>query len=271
MHEATKDKHLDYFVLFSSIASLNGSPGQSNYAAANSFLDALATYRQQQGLMGTSINWGPWRDVGMAKDLVSIHERQGMKPLRSEDALIALTYALKQSLPQMGIINADWNKIHESISTLPSWLDKLVEQKSTSDFIKTLQGSSTERREALLKQAVIQALQKVLGQTQALDESKGFFEMGMDSLMALELKNHLQAFLGISLSNTLVFDYPTLNTLIPYLAGILKITELPTVKSQIQYLSQSDPIAIIGMSCRFPGGANSPEEFWQLLEAGCES
>ena len=117
-------------------------------------------------------------------------------------------------MPQIGIIHANWKKISESISALPSWLDKLIEQKSTSDFIKTLQGSSTEQREALLKQAVTQTLQKILGQPQALDESKGFFEMGMDSLMALELKNHLQALLGISLSNTLAFDYPTLLSLI---------------------------------------------------------
>ncbi|MFI4954338.1 MAG: beta-ketoacyl synthase N-terminal-like domain-containing protein, partial [Gammaproteobacteria bacterium] len=114
-------------------------------------------------------------------------------------------------------------------------------------------------------------MKKVLGQSQAIDENKGFFEMGMDSLMSLELKNRLQSLVGKSLSNTLTFDYPTTDTLITYLASVLKIKELPQIKSTIQYISPSEPVAVIGMGCRFPGGANSPDEFWQLLEQGFDS
>ncbi|MFI4955249.1 MAG: beta-ketoacyl synthase N-terminal-like domain-containing protein, partial [Gammaproteobacteria bacterium] len=248
-----------------------GSPGQSNYAMANSFLDALAYYRQQQSLKALSINWAPWREVGMAKDLVSSHERQGMKPLRTQEALTALTYSLKQEVAQLGIIHADWKVVGESLVQMPSWLENLVEQKQASDFIQALRAAANEQREALLKQAIIQEVKKVLGQTQTLDESKGFFEMGMDSLMALELKNRLQGLIGLPLSNTLTFDYPTLDVLVPYIASVLKIKELPLIKPSIQYINQSEPIAIIGMSCRFPGGANSSEEFWQLLDAGFDS
>ncbi|MFI4954698.1 MAG: SDR family NAD(P)-dependent oxidoreductase, partial [Gammaproteobacteria bacterium] len=238
---------------------------------ANSFLDALAYYRQQQSLKALSINWAPWREVGMAKDLVASHERQGMKPLRTQEALAALTYGLKQEVAQLGIIHADWKVVGESLVQMPSWLENLVEQKQASNFIQALRAAVNEQREALLKQAIIQEVKKVLGQTQALDESKGFFEMGMDSLMALELKNRLQGLIGEPLSNTLTFDYPTLDALVPYIASVLKIKELPQIKSNIQYISQSEPIAIIGMSCRFPGGANSPEEFWKLLDAGFDS
>ena len=128
-----------------------------------------------------------------------------------------------------------------------------------------------EQRELILKQAIINEVKNVIGQTQKLDEEKGFFDMGMDSLMALELKNHLQVLLGLSLPNTLAFDYPNLDDLVSYLTRLLKLSSLPAVKEKIQYLGQQDPIAIIGMSCRFPGGANSVEEFWQLLEQGFDS
>ena len=200
-----------------------GSLGQSNYAAANSFLDALAFYRQQQGLITTSINWGPWREVGMAKDLVARHERQGMKPLDTAEALVALTHALKQSLPEIGIMQAEWKKIIDSYGEIPSWLDSLLERKQGSDFIKILQATPPDQRERLLKKAIIQEIKKVLGQSQPIDENKGFFEMGMDSLMAMELKNKLQALVELTLPNTIAFDYPKIDKLVAYLISKLNI------------------------------------------------
>jgi len=272
LHEATKDIDLDYFVLFSSFASLNGSPTQSNYAAANSFLDGLAHYRQQLGLKAQSINWGPWKETGMAKNLVANYERQGIQPLTNQEALDALNEVLKQGIPQLGVIHINWQTLTESLSPPPSWLADFIEKKSNSPMIDSLKIAPPEQREKLLKQIVIQEVKKILNQTQNLDESKGFFEMGMDSLLALELKNKLQNLVGEKLSDTVVFDYPTLDTLIPYLASLLKIKTSPLPSfSSTSPINSEESIAVIGMGCRFPGGANDPETFWKLLEQGFDS
>ncbi|MFI4954657.1 MAG: SDR family NAD(P)-dependent oxidoreductase, partial [Gammaproteobacteria bacterium] len=276
LHEVTQEEEitLDYFVLFSSIASLNGSPGQSNYATANSFLDGLAYYRHHLGLKAQSLNWGPWREVGMAKHWVASHERQGAKPLKTADALAALSHALREEKAQLEIIHANWKLISESLSQVPTWLSELMEKKAASVFMQILAETPVEQRESLLKAAIVQEIRKVLNlsSTQMIDETKGFFEMGMDSLMALELRNRLQALIDVSLSNTLAFDYPTLTTLVPYLNGILSLTELKIIRQEVvRYVSPQEPIAIIGIGCRFPGGAEGPEQFWSLLQEGLDS
>jgi len=273
LHEITVVKHivLDYFVLFSSIASLNGSPAQSNYAAANSFLDALAHYRHLHDLCAQAINWGPWRDVGMAKDLIANHERQGLKPFTSKEGLQALTYGLKQNYFQLSLVNCHWKLFGDSLIQIPSWLCKLVDKEETITFIEQLQNVPKEQREALLKNTIIHELRKVLGlmSHQTIDELKGFFELGMDSLMSLELKNRLQNIFGQSYSNTLLFDYPTVDKLMAFIADRLDIKKLPfKINSPVEPHNFNEPIAIIGMSCRFPGGANSINDFWQLLKQG---
>lgn len=203
LHETSKSIDLDYFVMFSSIASLMGFAGQANYASANSFLDGLAEYRRAHGLKALSINWGPWREVGMAKELVAIHERQGLKPFKTEDALAALNYALTQDQTQLGIVH--WDK------------KQSITQVTDSSFLERFYMETAEQQPALLKQAIIKEINKVLGKTGVVDENKGFFDMGMDSLMALELKNRLQNLTQQTLSNTLIFDYPTVNSLTEYL------------------------------------------------------
>ena len=276
LHEITQSEKItfDYFVLFSSVASLLGSAAQSNYACANSFLDGLAQYRQQQGLVAQSINWGPWGQVGMATNLATTHQRQGLVPFKTEQGLQALDYALHQATAQLGIMHINWKKMGEQTTRIPSWLDSLLQQKEESALIKQLQAVPQEDREILLKAAILQEVRKVLGlsSVQSLNEQQGFFEMGMDSLMALELKNRLQTLLGKSLSNTLAFDYPTLDQLVPYLAQQLNLSQLPQKVTPIaQYINPAEPIAIIGIGCRLPGGANDPETFWQLLEQGFDS
>jgi len=187
-----------------------GAPGQSNYAAANSFLDGLAIYRQQQGLKAHSINWGSWAEVGMASHLVTSHQRQGLMPFSTEQALFALDYALHQSTAQLGIIHVDWNKMSEHMPEIPSWVDTLLEQKQESALIKELTTAPKEQRSILLTAAIMQEIKKSLGfsENKSLSVQQGFFELGMDSLMALEFKNRLQALVGLSLENTIVFNYP---------------------------------------------------------------
>jgi len=197
LHEITKQMkiNLDYFVFFSSIASLMGSPSQSNYAAANSFLDGLAYERRQQGLAAQSIHWGPWREVGMGKDLISIHERQGFKPLKTQEGLDALTYALKQGKTEIGIVKAAWVTVGKQWSLTPSWLSELIHKKDNGQFMLQLQTLSEEQRGKVLKETLILEIKKVLGMsnTASIDEQQNLFEFGMDSLMVMQLVNVLRA------------------------------------------------------------------------------
>ncbi|MFI4954938.1 MAG: SDR family NAD(P)-dependent oxidoreductase, partial [Gammaproteobacteria bacterium] len=277
LHELTQEQHitLDYFVLFSSIASLNGSPAQSNYATANSFLDGLAQWRQQQHLTALSINWGPWAQVGMAKGLVTTHQRRGLIPFKTQEGIQALDYALHQDAAELEIMQCNLQRMSESLIQIPSWLDVLLERKPESALMKQLQGAPEEQREALLKSVLSNEVKKVLGlpSHQMLDETKGFFELGMDSLMALELKNRLQALLNQPLSNTIAFDYPNLEKLVPYLGGQLSLRGMAQVKTRamISAIHPSEPIAVIGLGCHMPGGADNPDAFWALLQAGYDA
>jgi len=246
LHEIILNENiiLDYFVLFSSMASLNGSMAQSNYATANSFLDGLAELRHQHGLNALSINWGPWREAGMAADLVKLHERQGIKPLKIEEGLAALDYLLKQNLSRVGVIKADWRRMSENMLQVPSWLTELFAPKGPSLLLQQLQALSPEEREVLLKEAIMQEVRTVLGLSshQIIDENKGFFEMGMDSLMALELKNRLQGLIGQTLPNTWVFDYPNIGA---NLKGIIKLLgweklEESPLKQQVDKLNDTE-------------------------------
>ena len=125
LHEATIKLNLDYFVLFSSVASSMGSPGQSNYAAANGFLDQLALYRHQQGLPATSINWGPWNASGMAANLVAEHARKGLYAFSEADGLAALSHCLQQSSPIIQAADIRWQQLSK-LGVLPPWLSELA-------------------------------------------------------------------------------------------------------------------------------------------------
>jgi acyl transferase domain-containing protein/NADPH:quinone reductase-like Zn-dependent oxidoreductase/acyl carrier protein len=266
LHEITSARgiNLDYFVLFSSIASLNGTIGQANYAAANSYLDGLAHFRRQQGLVAQSINWGPWREVGMAKRLVGMYERQGYYPFKTQLAIEALDYAIRLNKVQIGFIDCNWKKIGAQFTATPSWLEKLIEKKRVEYF--TIEKTNL----AQLKSIIDQEVKSVLG-VATLAENKGFFDAGMDSLSALELKNRLQAKFNQALSNTMAFDYPTIEKLTDYLAQQLQIIAPKITKETQAIVTENEPIAIIGLACRFPGGANSADEFWNLLEQGSDT
>jgi acyl transferase domain-containing protein/thioesterase domain-containing protein/acyl carrier protein len=274
LHEATEAKKitLDYFVLFSSIASLMGSMAQSNYATANSFLDGLAYYRQKQGLAAQSINWGPWAEAGIAKDLGSLHRRQGLIPLRNVMAIQALNYVLTQPTAQIGICNINWTTLSKQMSSIPSWLFDLVTTlPNENKLLKRLRETASDEREVVLREILTQEIKRVLGlpPTQEINEEAGFFEMGMDSLMALELKNRLQNLMGKTLPQTLSFDYPTLGKLSAYLNEDIGVTEVSAKTNEIvDSVSTHEPMAIIGMACRFPFGGNSLDTFWELLNNG---
>ena len=275
LHQATQGLGLDFFVLYSSAASVLGSGGQSNYATANAFLDGLAQHRRAHGLGATSINWGPWADVGMATTTTvqANLSRQGLTPLQPSDAHHAMAHLLRSGTAMGMVLDVDWSQMSRQLGEmrpvlLSDLLDKPV-QKQDSDLLQQLESVPSGARQPLLLSHVQRELQQILGLAQPPDADVGFFDLGMDSLMAVELRNRLQQQLGkaYTVSNTLAFDYPTVNKLVEHLAD--KLGTLPQAKpKQVPLMRRpvdTDAVAIVGLACRFPG-ASDKEAYWQLLQ-----
>jgi thioester reductase-like protein len=268
-------KNLDYFVVFSSIAASMGNPGQSNYAAANAFMDTLCKYRKQQGLPALSLSWSFWTEVGMAKDLVLRQSKNGMIGLAPGDAMKAFQMLLLTSNTMVTIANINWKIYLKQMIETPAWYDAFIEHVVVKDkLIENLENASQDKRKFIVKKFVVDSVKGVLGlqDSDMVDDRKGFFEMGLDSLMGIELKNRIQIGVGkaASIATTDIFDHSSIDRMTDHLYGLLKLDTIKEQKKEIpvSIIEASEPIAIIGMSCRFPGGANSTEAFWELLQRG---
>jgi acyl transferase domain-containing protein/NADPH:quinone reductase-like Zn-dependent oxidoreductase len=239
LHRLTENQPLDFFVLFSSVTALLGTPGQGNYAAGNAFLDALAHYRHRRGLPALSINWGPWSDVGLAAAETIRGERlssRGLKSLSPEAGISILDALMSSSVPpQVAVMDfaaQDW------ISTYPasahaSLLAALRDTAQTGeaakpapqDFRQTLLNTEPgpQRRslfESHLREQVAQVLRMDAGR---IGLHQPLRELGIDSLLTLELRNRLEASFKLTLSATLIFNYPTIAALTKYLAEKLNM------------------------------------------------
>ncbi len=226
LREATPTPTLDFFVCFSSISSLIGSAGQGNYAAANAFMDALAHYRQALGLPGLSINWGPWSQVGMAANLDSRNQNRiqtnGIGTIAPQQGLTMLEQLLNQSSAQVAVIPINWSEfLSKSSFRSPFFANftQTVKKLEQSDFRTRLERANVSDRQPLLIEHISSQVAKVLGRNlSTLEIEQGFFELGMDSLTAVELRNRLQNSLKCSVPANLAFDYPTVIKLANYLA-----------------------------------------------------
>jgi NAD(P)-dependent dehydrogenase (short-subunit alcohol dehydrogenase family)/acyl carrier protein len=225
LHTLTRQCPLDFFLLFSSAASLLGSPGQANHAAANAFLDALAHHRRAEGLPGLSINWGAWAEVGAAAER-RVAERikmKGIGVIAPLQGLQALELLLSQSSSQVGVIPIDWPAFMDEAASIPFFSDfkpaAAAPVRKQPEFLEEYAAAAPHRRPGLLLAHVCSQVAKVLGlsPSKAIDLQHGFFELGMDSLTAVELRNRLQASLGCALPSTLAFDYPTIDGLLEHL------------------------------------------------------
>ncbi|MCC5609394.1 beta-ketoacyl reductase [Nostoc sp. CHAB 5834] len=229
LHTLSQQLQLDFFVTFSSAAALLGSPGQGNYAAANAFMDALTDYRRASGLPGLSINWGLWKDAGMATSLANRDQArlaaQGMESIPLEQGLQILGNLLGQDRSQVGVLPVNWSKFCEQFpeGVVSPFLESFIaiDKKPSfqrTQFLQQLEAASVNERQTLLIAHIQTELVKLLGiDASELEPQQGFLDLGMDSLMAVELKNRLESTLSCSLPSTLVFDYPTIEALVDYL------------------------------------------------------
>ncbi|MFH8447541.1 SDR family NAD(P)-dependent oxidoreductase, partial [Streptomyces sp. NPDC018026] len=287
LHELTRDLDLAAFVLYSSMAGLLDGAGQGNYAAANVFLDALAEQRHVQGLPATSIAWGLWTgDAGMGAHLdasaLQRARRLGMEGLSAEDNLALFDQAVASGTAAVSPLRVDFDALRARTDGIPPLLRELVRvpvrrtaagpaARTASEAAGRWAGlHGAELTERLLELVREQAAD-VLGHdgADAIGVRRAFTDMGFDSLGAVELRNRLNSATGLRLSATLTFDYPTPDALAEHLATKVGGPVADARRSRPAVVTTTDePLAIVGMACRYPGDIMSPEDLWRTVAAG---
>ncbi|GAA3652731.1 hypothetical protein GCM10022420_030930 [Streptomyces iranensis] len=300
LHELTADHDLAAFVLYSSVVATIGNAGQANYAAANAFLDSLAQHRAARGLAAQSLAWGLWEQrSGMSGHLddadVRRMARSGIRPLPSAEGMElfdAARAAGDATLVPVRLDLADLRKRAASAATpgqvaVPACLRGLVRtpvrrvvragggggaaDTDESSFGRRLAALPAADRDPFLLDLVREHAAGVLGLAAPddIEATRAFREVGFDSLTAVELRNRLGAATGLRLPTTLLFDYPTPAVLVDHLRreALGEQAEVAAVVAAVRP-ADDDPIAIVAMSCRLPGGVRGPEDLWELVADG---
>ncbi|MFB9331412.1 SDR family NAD(P)-dependent oxidoreductase [Actinoplanes octamycinicus] len=273
LHELTADLDLDMFVVFSSAAGVLGSAGQGNYAAANSFLDELIRERNTAGLVGTSLAWGLWEQAdGMGG---AVHRGGGVLGLAEDDGL-RLFDAGWAAGGLLVPIRLDLATLRRTPGEIPHLFRSLVRvtgrraaRRDAGGWAERLLAMPPADRAESVLTVVRTAVAEVLDYAgpEAVGPHAAFKELGFDSLTAVELRNRLASVTGLRLPATLVFDYPTSAAAADFLLGLVVgagAAAAPVAATAVA----GDPIVVVGMACRYPGGVSSPEQLWDLVAAG---
>ena len=284
LHELTRDLDLSAFVMFSSFSGVLGSPGQGNYAAANVFMDALATARRAQGLAAVSIAWGLWGEAGgltgeLGEADLNRLAKSGMRAMSEHEGMLLFDAVLEseQTEPVALCLDAAALRAQAKVQALAPLLHGLVPvppvrvvEGRGRQFVQRLKSLPSAERETAVRETVFVEVAAVLGHTSsgAIDPQRPFKELGFDSLMAVELRNRLSAKTGLRLPATLVFDYPNPASLAGRLLEEVDGASVEFAITRSARIGSDEPIAIVGMACRYPGGVSSPEELWALVESG---
>ena len=237
LHTLSQQLELDFFVCFSSIAGTLGAAGQSNYAAANSFMDGLMHARRQLGLPGLSINWGAWAEVGMAASLDAQQQQRiatsgiGMIPL--QQGMQTILDLLDQDVTQLTIAPFNWTTLQLQFKqNIPAFYRHLVlaQKQATRQitWLEELQNLPKKQRSSHLNRLLQGIIAEVLGFSDAtkIDIERDFFEFGLDSLMAIELRNSIQVKLKTNLSTTILFENSCVKALSSYLLNnVIKVSQ----------------------------------------------
>ncbi|MFF2744227.1 SDR family NAD(P)-dependent oxidoreductase [Kitasatospora sp. NPDC058048] len=284
LHELTRGLDLTAFVLFSSAAGTLGSPGQANYAAANTFLDALAVHRRALGLPATSLAWGFWAEAsGMTGNLTEADQdrltRAGVVPLATDHALSLFDAALATDRAALVPARLDLSVL-AGAPAAPAALKGLVSRKAARRPVR--HGAIADRLRALPEAERLRAAldlvtadtAAVLGHSEpgAAWDRQPFKDLGFDSLTAVELRNRLNTATGLRLTATVIFDHPTPRQLAEHLLSQILDGGVASAAPVVPAVSVSDdPVVIVGMGARYPGGVESPEELWSLVSGGVDA
>ncbi|WP_369154137.1 type I polyketide synthase [Streptomyces sp. R02] len=286
LHHATRDADLTAFVLFSSAAGLLGGAGQANYAAANTVLDALAHHRRAQGLPAVSLAWTLWgHDGGMTggldADAVRRIAASGLPALDPAQALRLLDEALAADEALLAPLRTEPAALRAAAAAgrLPALLHGLVPAPArrtaraadagSSELGRRLAALTETEQERLLLDVVRRHAAVALGHGSAgaVDGEQSFKDLGFDSLTSVDLRNRLNAETGLRLPATLVFDHPRPSALARHLRSELA-GGTETARTAAVAADDDDPVVIVSMACRYPGGVTSPEELWRFVSEG---
>ncbi|SBT95660.1 polyketide synthase 12, partial [Streptomyces sp. DI166] len=288
LHELTRDTDLGMFVLYSSASGVFGGPGQANYAAANVYLDALAQHRRARGLPATSLAWGLWATASamtghLADGDIGRVARNGFVPLTDDQGNALFDAALARDGAHFVAADLDTAALRAAVAgkPVPPLLRGIVRGTArrtvdavgpdrTDALAGRIGGLPPAERERFLLDLVRSHVAAVLGHLdpRVLDVERPFKDLGFDSLTSVELRNRVNAATGLRLPAALTFDHPTPAAVARLIAG-----ELTGVHDEDTTVGgrggrTDEPIAIVGMACRFPGDVHSPEDLWRLVGEG---
>ncbi|MFC5056498.1 SDR family NAD(P)-dependent oxidoreductase [Saccharothrix xinjiangensis] len=277
LDELTRDAEPAFFVLFSSLAGTLGTAGQAAYAAANAALDALALRRRAEGLPGQSLAWGLWAQesaltAGMGEADRARLARSGVRALSTGEGLALFDAALRTDLPQLVPAHLDV----PAGPDVPPLLRATARRRGAGSaarggVARRLVGLAPDERQRVLVGVVGGVAAEVLGHgdTDAIGPHRAFRELGFDSLMALEFRNRLNTATGLTLSPTVVFDHTDVTRLAAHLRDLLSGVGASTA-APVRAAVADDPVVVVGMACRYPGGVRSPRDLWRLVVEGGE-
>ena len=303
LSEAIADLRLDFFLSTSSISAVWGSFGQSAYSAANAFLDGLTWRLRERGIPAMSVNFGPWSadgtpgSAGMADpDARAQLELRGVRTLSPADALAGMADVMvaagsgTPSAPEGIVARIDWARflpiylqagrralLNEVAREVPASVAAAPGASGTTALVERLTAAPVQQR----RKIVLNFLRDTVAEVTRVDpsdirEEAGFFDLGMDSLMAIELRRQLEQAVGKELPATLAMDYPRLSDVADYLLGdVLSLNERTESRTSAQPASLAtaatdEPIAIIAVACRFPGSPD-PDAYWDVLSGGVDA
>jgi acyl transferase domain-containing protein/NADPH:quinone reductase-like Zn-dependent oxidoreductase/acyl carrier protein len=297
LSEATADLKLDFFLSTSSIASVWGSFGQTAYSAANAFLDGLAWRLREQGVPGISANFGPW-SAGMAdEDARARLAQRGVKTLPPADALAGMAELMVASAAQGVVAQIDWARflplyqqagersflaeVQREVPESASALTSTGLASGTTRLVEQLTVAPVQQRRKLVVEHLRDIVAAVTSSDRAeIREEAGFFDLGMDSLMAVELRRRVEHAVGRELPATLAMDHPRITDVADYLLrDVLSLSTQVTVNStarpaqvmtSLTSEATDEPIAIVAVACRFPGSPD-PEGYWDVLSGGVDA